>query len=154
MHNSVIGEIKTKEPALEPEPIEEIQPIEEPVTNTYTGTTTEQTNINQNKSSIDKIIEEQKQLVKKEEIKQEDYQPMPDFEVWGRGLVYNCKGRHWACVNREAYFQCKKNENWNFVRDMKTECKTVNVYSTFKDCRTIQLYNINQAVTTDFCKSE
>lgn len=106
------------------------------------------------KKSLEEIIEEQKNVVKVEEIIEEDYQPMPDYEQIGRGLVYNCKGKHWACVNRLAFFQCRSNKNWNERRSKKPECITVNVYQSSEDCRTVQVYNINTSVATDFCKSE
>lgn len=106
------------------------------------------------KKAIDKIIEQQKQLVKDQKVMEEDYQPMPDYEIYGRGLVYNCKGKHWACVNRQAYFQCKRNERWNYVRQNQPECITKDVYASSDDCRTIQVYNINTSVKTEFCREQ
>ena len=38
---------------------------------------------------------------------QKEYIKPPSYERVGRGLVYNCAGKHWACVNKRSYFSCK-----------------------------------------------
>lgn len=81
-----------------------------------------------------------------------EYQEPPNYLETGRGLVYNCAGRHWACVDQTSYIDCKKNNDWSKQNEKEPECYPSNVYGSFKDCRTIQIYNINTITETDFCK--
>ncbi len=83
--------------------------------------------------------------------KEEKYTPAPDYEERGRGLVYNCVGKHWACVNRKAYFQCRKNERWQKQVGKALECHLDKTYSSDEDCETMQKYKINTNAATDFC---
>ncbi len=81
-----------------------------------------------------------------------EYQEPPSYQETGRGLVYNCSGKHWACVDQNSYIECKKNSDWSKENGKDPECSPSNVYRSFKDCRTIQIYNINTITETDFCK--
>ena len=80
-----------------------------------------------------------------------DYTPPPDYLNSGRGLVYNCKGKHWACVDRESYFQCRSNFRWSQQEKKEPECGVRDVYETLEDCRVIQVHYINMSEPTDFC---
>jgi len=97
-------------------------------------------------NSMQKVVDE----VKKNE--KPDYVAPPNYENMGRGLVYNCKEKYWTCIDKDSYFQCSKNLKWSESTSSKTECATVNVYSSSDDCQTIQIYNINTNAKTDFCK--
>ena len=77
----------------------------------------------------------------------------PSYENVGRGLVYNCPGKHWACVDRESYFRCKRNYEWIKEKNKSPECVTVNAYASIKDCNTMQKYNINMVVPVNFCNN-
>ena len=92
-------------------------------------------------------------LIKKIKKKKDSYTEPPNYSFRGRGLVYNCKGKHWACVDKESYLKCRANEKWQKNKNKKTECKTINVYLNIKDCSIIQLNNIHTLVKTDFCKN-
>ncbi len=81
-----------------------------------------------------------------------EYQEPPNYLETGRGLVYNCTGKHWACVDQVSFVECKKNSDWSLENNKEPECHPSNVYGSFKDCRTIQLYNINTNLETSFCK--
>ncbi|MBI2519343.1 MAG: hypothetical protein HYV97_02955 [Bdellovibrio sp.] len=96
--------------------------------------------------TMDKVVE---QLDKQKSL---EYVSPPTYEELGRGLVYNCKGQHWACINKDAYFVCRDNMKWNATHSKPKECITVNVYATNEDCEMIQLHNINTREKTDFCK--
>jgi hypothetical protein len=76
----------------------------------------------------------------------------PDYLIIGRGLVYNCLGKHWACVDKKSYFQCSRNFKARKIQKKKPLCSVVAVYTSDEDCQTIQTYNINTSVPTDFCK--
>ena len=96
------------------------------------------------------LVEEEK---KKDMVKKAlQYVIPPNYEVMGRGLVYNCKGKYWACVSRKSYFQCRKNERWQNQKKKDLECHIARVYATDSDCKTIQKYNINMNAPTEFCK--
>ncbi|MCY4524891.1 MAG: hypothetical protein OXB84_09135, partial [Halobacteriovoraceae bacterium] len=96
-------------------------------------------------NSIQKVVE-------KIEDDSSVYITPPSYEKVGRGLVYNCKGKHWACVDRPSYFRCKKNHAWIKKHNRPIECVTVNAYANIKDCQTIQKYNINMVVPVNFCE--
>jgi hypothetical protein len=85
---------------------------------------------------------------------QRQYSEPPDYTQEGRGLVYNCNGRHWACVDREAYFQCRDNMLWSEQNNKDHECSINKIYATGDDCKTIQIYYINTNEPTDFCKNQ
>ncbi len=82
----------------------------------------------------------------------EIYIDPPNYEILGRGLVYNCKEKFWSCVSKSAYLQCNKNMKWNNSNNKKSECAVVNVYNTDEDCQKIQKYNVAISKPTAFCK--
>jgi len=81
----------------------------------------------------------------------QEYASPPDYSVLGRGLVYNCVGKHWACVDRQQYFECRDNMVWSEQNQKSPECVIRNVYANYEDCKTIQIHYINMAEPTDFC---
>lgn len=85
------------------------------------------------------------------EPKEREYVEPPNYDRLGRGLVYNCSGRHWACVDRESYFKCRDNKLWAQQEEEQKECYPVAVYATEEDCRIVQAYNVNTSESTDFC---
>lgn len=85
--------------------------------------------------------------------KAEKYVAAPDYEERGRGLVYNCVGKHWACVNRKAYFQCRKNERWQKQEGKALECHLDKTYASNEDCEKVQKYKVNMNTSTDFCQA-
>ncbi len=82
---------------------------------------------------------------------QESYTPPPSYRVWGRGLVYDCAKKEWACVGRYAYLQCRANMKWNVGHDRPYECYVVHVYGTDIDCILVQLHHLTIPVETNFC---
>lgn len=115
-----------------------------------------QTNINDNDEMsevIDNLTnDEPPAMIEKVVNEKLEYQEPPSYQDTGRGLVYNCSGKHWACVDQTSYLNCKKNNDWSKENDKDPECYPSNVYRSFKDCRTIQIHNINTVTETDFCK--
>lgn len=83
------------------------------------------------------------------------YVAPPNYLRSGRGLVYNCKEGHWACVDKFSYFTCYENQKWNEKNQQTTECVTRDVYAKVADCAAIQKFYVNKPEPTDFCgKSE
>ena len=83
---------------------------------------------------------------------QEDLPPEdPLYEITGRGLVYNCVGQHWACVDREVYFKCQEVAQWAKDHQQAIRCVPANVYISTEDCTTMQLYNINKLIRPEEC---
>lgn len=80
-----------------------------------------------------------------------EYIAPPTYERTGRGLVYNCVGKHWACVDKLSYFQCRGNEVWNSKNGKNAECVIKNVYASDKDCSTIQSFYVSNNEPTNFC---
>ncbi len=83
------------------------------------------------------------------------YVEPPNYLRTGRGLVYNCKEGHWACVDKFSYFTCFENQKWNEENAQSAECVTRDVYASGADCAAIQKFYVNKPEPTDFCgKSE
>jgi hypothetical protein len=79
------------------------------------------------------------------------YVEPPTYDRPGRGLVYNCIGKHWACVDKFSFFQCRENYIWNKQKVKHPECVIKNVYSSEKDCSIVQSFYINNNEPTEFC---
>jgi hypothetical protein len=77
--------------------------------------------------------------------------PPPNYEQTGRGLVYNCKDKFWACVDKPAYIACNKNMKFNQQNGKTIECSTVAIYANDEDCNKIQKYNVSINQSTIFC---
>lgn len=79
------------------------------------------------------------------------YIPPPNYLRSGRGLVYNCREKHWACVDKFSYFTCFENQKWNEKNSRPSECVTRDVYASVGDCTAIQKFYVNKPEPTDFC---
>ncbi len=77
--------------------------------------------------------------------------PPPVYDHLGRGLVYNCKDKFWACLDKPAYVMCNKNMKWNKSQGNAAECVVQDIYSSDEDCSKIQKYNVTMSVSTAFC---
>jgi hypothetical protein len=82
----------------------------------------------------------------------EAYTAPPAYDQLGRGLVYNCKGKFWSCVDKLSYINCNKNMKWNKGNQKQAECAVVNVYNSDEDCGVVQKYNISSGQATPFCQ--
>jgi hypothetical protein len=79
------------------------------------------------------------------------YIPPPGYDLLGRGLVYNCKEKHWACLDKASYVTCNKNNKWNKSHGKPAECVVQNVYNSDEDCGVVQKYNVSTNKSTSFC---
>jgi len=80
-----------------------------------------------------------------------EYVAPPNYERSGRGLIYNCVGKHWACVDKFSYLTCKENTKWSGQNAKKPECVIKNVYASVEDCSIIQKHYIESSEATGFC---
>lgn len=78
--------------------------------------------------------------------------PAPAYDQVGRGLVYNCKDKYWACVDKPAYLLCNRNMKWNDSKGNAKECVVQNIYNTDEDCAKVQKYNVTMSIATSFCQ--
>lgn len=85
-------------------------------------------------------------------VTEEAYTPPPAYDQVGRGLVYNCKDKYWACLDKTAYVTCNKNMKWNKEHGKPSECVVQSVYTSDEDCSTVQKYNVSMSVSTAFCQ--
>ncbi len=102
----------------------------------------------------DKILqdlEKQAEDSEKNTPKTRDYVSPPDYEYTGRGLVYNCVGKHWACVDAPSYKTCEQNSEGNKALGKKAECYPFNVYEKTKNCQSAQLMMTSSNAKTGFC---
>lgn len=77
--------------------------------------------------------------------------PPPPYDQLGRGLVYNCKDKYWACLDKPAYVTCNKNMKWNKSKGNAAECAVSNIYASEEDCAKVQKYNVSTNASTAFC---
>jgi hypothetical protein len=80
-----------------------------------------------------------------------DYVMPPDYEYRGRGLVYNCVGKHWACIDGPSYKSCEDNMASVKFLERKTECYPFNVYEGQRSCELMQGRMVSSGAKTDFC---
>ena len=101
----------------------------------------------------DKILEDLENQVKKTAPKDEkkEYVAPPDYEYKGRGLVYNCQGKHWACVDGPSFKSCEDNYSSSKYLKRKIECYPFNVYESGKGCESMQNRVVSSGAKTDFC---
>lgn len=102
----------------------------------------------------DKILQdlENQAKVTEKRAPKTEYTNPPDYEYKGRGLVYNCLGKHWACVDAPSYQTCEDNSSSVKFLKRKVECYPFNVYETPKGCESIQNRMVSSSAKTDFCK--
>lgn len=75
----------------------------------------------------------------------------PTYEINGRGLVYSCNGKHWACIDSISFKTCEQNYAWNSSQGKKVECYPVKIFDVEEDCERQQQVNIDNIAETDFC---
>jgi hypothetical protein len=115
------------------------------------GTVTTETNPDSITDQILEDLEKQVETKKPVQIKKEYVSP-PDYEYFGRGLVYNCAGKHWACVDAPSYKTCEDNSSSVKYLNKKTECHPYNVYETAKGCQNVQNRMVSSSAKTNFCE--
>lgn len=99
---------------------------------------------------LEDLEKQAKKEIKEQEVKK-DYVSPPDYEFVGRGLVYNCPGKHWACLDAPSYKICEDNASSVKYLKKKTECYPFNVYQTPKDCQFMQDRMVSSSAKTNFC---
>jgi len=94
--------------------------------------------------------------MKKSETKKQvtTYTNPPDYEYRGRGLVYNCAGKHWACVDGASYKTCEDNFSSTTYLKKNIECYPFNVYESVRGCESMQNRVVSSNAKTDFCKGD
>ncbi len=127
-------------------------PLETPITVTSPRSVGENTEVIEEETLEDQISSAVETVVSEEEKIISDYISPPRYHRFGRGLIYNCKGKHWACVDQYSFLKCRENEKWNEQNNKNEECKTRNVYATSSDCIKVQTYYTNNSENTDFCE--
>ena len=89
---------------------------------------------------------------------QYEYKESPNFKdknlLLGRGLVYNCAGKHWACVPKQSYYQCRDHAKWSISKKKEPDCVVNSVYVSLKSCKDAQSLKIGQIAVADFCKGQ
>jgi hypothetical protein len=75
----------------------------------------------------------------------------PEYDVVGRGLIYNCSGKHWACIDSVSFNKCSENFSWNTQSGNSIECYPTELYESVEDCAVIQQFKIDNIARTDFC---
>jgi hypothetical protein len=126
----MVGESESNEDGTETQPVENVDDIT---------------------SDILENLEKKVSTDDSQEDKKIEYVEPPDYENLGRGLVYNCLGKHWACIDAASFTICKKNQEANKALNKKTECHHAEVYDTNEDCIQMQRNNIHGLANTSFC---
>jgi hypothetical protein len=166
--NQPVGEIKPKVEETPPAVVEKAPETKEmPMLDSVTGMDTpeipveEKTTQNSDTPSTGSETMEKLNTMIEEQIKQEEenlakqkevpFTPPPDYERVGRGLVYNCVGGHWACVDRESFYQCVDHSKWSAANGKKPGCVKYAVYGNMGDCELAQIYHVNTLTKVPSC---
>jgi hypothetical protein len=90
------------------------------------------------------------------DVKKYDFIEAPKFKDsdYGRGLVYNCKKQHWACVSKQSYFKCRDHARWSLANSKSPKCVINSIHKSLKSCSVSQLISIEQLAVADFCNYE
>ena len=75
----------------------------------------------------------------------------PLYDSIGKGLVYNCRDKHWACVEISSYKKCRQNYSWNKSNNIPAECYPFAALESSFDCATVQQEKIDSVGDTNFC---
>jgi hypothetical protein len=104
--------------------------------------------------SILKDLEIKVEKTKKLEKIESSVKPVdaPEYEMIGRSLVYNCSGKHWACIDSVNYKICGQNYSWNSEKGKAIECYPADNYDSIEDCAQVQQSKIDNVVETNFCQ--
>ena len=99
------------------------------------------------------LIFEIENEVEKEKVavKQTKRPSNPDYNRGGRGLVYNCSGGHWACLDQTAFEDCKTVAIWEKKQGRSLACVPIQVYASLDDCARAQLEKINNMSSKEIC---
>lgn len=128
-------------------------PVTEEVVTTPMGENTLDNRLDQLIDNVEQKEKPSKAASLADKIVEEDVQTAPPaFDVLGRGLVYNCKDKFWACIDKPGYVTCNKNMKWNKSKGNPAECVIQNVYSSDEDCIKVQKYNVSSNQPTTFCQ--
>lgn len=100
-------------------------------------------------SNEDQVIEKEKDNIINTPIP--DKVMPPSYNRKGRGLVYSCSRKHWACVDRESYFQCQENQNWAKMASLGPDCVIAEVYTSLDDCIEIQKLKVSDGKNIEEC---
>ncbi len=104
----------------------------------------------------DQILRDlEKQIAEKKEDVPESGAPYvapPDYSDAGRGLVYNCLGKHWACVDGASFKLCRQNYSALKGQSKAKECYPDSVYDSEQGCAWVQKKRISSNAKTDFCR--
>lgn len=149
-------ETPTEETPVVEAPTEETPTTEEPSETPPVSVDTvdgQAPDVTDDASLTDKILEDLEKQAKKDQPKEvkKEYVAPPDFEYRGRGLVYNCTGKHWACVDAPSYKTCEDNHSSTTYLKKKVECYPFNVYETVKGCESMQNRVVSSNAKTGFC---
>jgi hypothetical protein len=140
------------EPASEPSPAfnNEVVSAESSTSDSITGDTSDASS----EDLTEQILTGLEKEVNKNQnttTKKTEYVAPPDYEYQGRGLVYNCSGKHWACVDGPSYKACEENASSNEFLKKKTECHPFNIYESPRGCASIQNRMVSSNAKTSFC---
>lgn len=74
-----------------------------------------------------------------------------NYEIPGRGLVYNCQGGHWACLSIKSYSTCQNDYSYDLENKKLIKCYPSAIYESDTDCEEDQLIKVSNSAKTDFC---
>lgn len=69
-----------------------------------------------------------------------------NYYAFGSGLVYNCRGKHWACVDKINFMKCNKLSEFKPKR-----CHAQIYYPGKRNCKLQQIKMINQNLSSKVC---
>jgi hypothetical protein len=129
----------------------ETTPSETATTDSITGDETKPADDNLTDQILQDLENQAKTTTPEQRPTQTTYIAPPNYENVGRGLVYNCAGKHWACIDGPSYRSCEDNSSSTKYLKKKSECYPFNVYETQGGCEKMQNRMVSSSAKTEFC---
>ena len=99
-----------------------------------------------NAGAKNEIVEDTKSSSDSSSTIEKEVEATVNYQITGRGLIYNCKGKHWACVDKANYMRCR-----SLAKSGSKDCVTKGVLKTTDSCFEMQRKYTTGNVKTDFC---
>lgn len=79
---------------------------------------------------------------------------VPLSSTWTSGshLIYDCKQKHWVCVDKDGVELCNKLRGWaKNIDKMSLKCTVIKSFQADSECISAQKRKVEELIPTTFC---